>query len=204
MLTPAAISGGSTLMTTFRPSRTSSARKTRLIPRRPAPSRCGTTRPPRLGGGIGDRPSRLSPFLFPASPSWLLTPQPRHALLHVPHLRLELGVGILPQLDELPVVLHRLVATPLLLVQLAQPAVEPWQLREVHHQAFAQPVPLRLKSRAIRRSALRVCGVPFPPPSSPFPGHLPSPTSRANRPRTCRTTGWSSRSASFHSSTNLS
>src|SRR5207245_6182014 len=60
-LTPAAISGGSTFTTTCRPSRTSWARNTRLMPPRRARTRGGTTLPEQTAGGpeetcLYDRP----------------------------------------------------------------------------------------------------------------------------------------------------
>src|SRR4051794_17521974 len=50
----------------------------------------------------------------------LRVPQVRHSLPHLHHLRLELGVGVLPQRDELQVMTQRLLSLPLRLVQLAQ------------------------------------------------------------------------------------
>src|SRR6185369_10241664 len=101
-LTPAIISGGRTFTTTSRPSSCSWARKTRDIPPPPS-SRVIVYDVPSVSCSELRSDMRLSP--------------------RVGHLRLQLRVGVLPQVDERAVVRERLVALTFHLVQLPEALV---------------------------------------------------------------------------------
>jgi hypothetical protein len=53
---------------------------------------------------------------------WRFAGQPRHRRPRLVHLRLQLGIGVLPEIDELAVVAFRLVAVAEGLVELAEAA----------------------------------------------------------------------------------
>src|SRR5437763_766421 len=115
-LTPAIISGGRTFTTTSRPSSSSCARKTRDIPPPPS-SRVIVYDVPSVSCSELRRDIVLPPRVGAAR-------QRRDALLRVRDLRLQFGIGVLPQVDERAIVRERLVALAIRFVQLAQPLVD--------------------------------------------------------------------------------
>src|SRR5437870_3959441 len=108
--TPAAISNGSTFTTMRRSSARSWATNTRDIP--PPPSSRSMTNPVPSAACSWSRSSMLA----------ALGVQPRKTLLDLRNLRLQLGVGVLPEIDERLVVVHRLGAVAFGFIQLAETA----------------------------------------------------------------------------------
>src|SRR6185503_3509352 len=84
--------------------------------------------------------------------------QPREAPLHLGYLRLQLWIGILPQIDELRVVRRRVLRVALGLVQLAQSLV---RRREIERIVRADDAMQRRGAQEFRERRDRRVGVLF-------------------------------------------